>query len=280
MSLYDQLLDKMNGKQYSSYFVTFCPFHENRNSPALFVYEDDGRYRCASCGAKGSIQYLAKKIGSHFSPELTQRQKSNILPRWKKWEQEYGNLEGIVAHAHKSLLKFHQIDGYLKKRRIYEFVEKGNLGVTGGWLIIPTYDCGGKLVDVVARGINKGVTRYVVSPQKNGLRPLYVPNWGIVQASQEVYVVYGIVDAISLCLLGFPVITGLTGQSLSAELLKPLGKRFIIIPDRDEERSAHKLANSLGWRAKVKELDWLDGTKDCNDVLMKYGKEQLVSLLH
>jgi hypothetical protein len=244
----------------------------------MFVYEDG--YRCASCGAKGSLEKLAKKVGSHF--QLTRSQsKSNILPRWSKWQQQYGDLECIVEHAHKSLLKFKQFQGYFKKRKVEDFIEPGMLGYLDGWATIPVFDNKHKIVDLVVRAISgKGDSRYVVSPQKNALRPLFCPNWGIVeQTNSPIYVVYGIMDAISLYLAGYKSITGITGQSLSYELLQPLHKRFIIIPDYNEEKSAHNLSNKLGWRSRVKELKWLDGTKDINDVVVKYGYESLKGLL-
>ena len=94
------------------------------------------------------------------------------------------------------------------------------------------------------------------------------------------YCVFGILDAVSLELCGLPVVTSITGKNFNVEILRSLHKRLIIIPDKDEEKSAHNYVNSLGWRARVKELDYPQGCKDCNDVLMNYGKEELKELLN
>ena len=108
---------------------------------------------------------------------------------------------------------------------------------------------------------------------------LYVPNWGRVVASETVYVVYGIIDAISLELIGLPVVTGITGKSLSAETLKPLGKQFIIVPDEYEDMEAHLLANSLGWKARVKRLVYPEGVKDPDGIRTHFGNDFLLGAL-
>lgn len=275
MSLYDSLQERLeNVRCYSDYFMASCVFHSDRN-PSLMVHEDG--FKCLSCNAKGSLNRLEQKIGSHFRP--SHNTVSNILPNWKRWEFEYGDLQGIAEHAHKTLKRYPQFQGYLKKRRIHEYIEKAFLGYCDGWLLVPVYDMAHNLVDIVCRAVNgKGGTRYVIRP-KNEIRPCFCPNWKETLASDQIYVVYGIVDALGLAIMGLPVVTGMTGKSLNADLLLPLRKRFIILPDAGEEREAHKLANQLGWRAKVKELSYPTGTKDCAGVRELYGDEVLQDLL-
>lgn len=268
MSLYENLMERLSGREYSNYFACLCPFHSD-HSPSLFVYEDG--YRCASCGAKGSLKRLEQKVGSHFHP--SRDTVSNILPNWKRWEFEYGDIQGIAEHAHKTLTRFPQFQGYFKRRKIDGYIEKGFLGYNQGWITVPCYDATGKMVDLVVRGIKKGETRYVVKPNKNAPRPLYVPDWKLVNQSESVIVVYGIFDAISLAVLGYPVITGMSGKAINPELLMPLRKRFTIIPDLGEEKDAHILANQLGWRAKVHEIDHPGQTKDINGIHEHYGVE-------
>lgn len=276
MSLYENLMERLDGRQYSNYFAAKCVFHNDSN-PSMFVYED-GAFYCASCGKKGSLRFLENKIGSHFRP--TRDTVSNILPNWRRWEFEYGDLQGIAEHAHKTLKRYPQFQGYLKKRRIDEYIEKGILGYCDGWLTVPIFDSLGKMVDILVRGIKgKGETRYVVKPNKNAPRPLFVPSRAIVAESDQIYVVYGIMDAIGLSLMGYGVVTGMTGKSLNADLLLPLRKRFIILPDAGEEREAHLLANQLGWRARVKELSYPMGTKDPAGVREMYGDEMLKEML-
>jgi DNA primase len=103
-----------------------------------------------------------------------------------------------------------------------------------------------------------------------------VPSWSKVNDAETVYVVYGIIDSISLHLAGLPVVTGVTGKSLNPELLKSLRKRFVIVPDDGEEKEAHGLANKLGWRARVKRLNYESGCKDPDDMRTHFGKEYLL----
>ena len=274
MNLYSSLLERMSGREYNGYFACICPFHSDHN-PSCFVYEDG--FHCKACGAKGSLAKLDRKAGSYFRPNNT----VSILPNWRRWEFDYGDLYGIAEHAHKTLQRFPQFQGYFKKRRIDGYIEKGFLGYSDGWITVPVHDAAGKVVDIVCRAVKgKGDSRYVVKPRKNEIRPCFCPNWKETLSSETVYVVFGIVDALGLACMGLPVVTGMTGKRIEPELLIPLRKRFVIIPDAGEERDAHILANSLGWRASVKELKYPDGTKDCAGVREMYGDRVLQDLIY
>lgn len=273
-NLYDSLMERMEGREYSNYFSAFCPW-DSHATPALLVF-DDGMVKCLSCNKIWSHAQLDKKIGSHYSPKQRNDTVSKVLPQWRKWEEKYGDLEGIADAAHKTLKAHSVFQTYFKKRKIYEFVDMGSLGIIDSWATFPVRDRENKLVDIVVRNIgNKSITRYVVSPNQE-VRHLYVPSWEKVLASQTIYVVYGIIDSISLHLAGLPSLTGITGKSLNAELLRPLNKRYVIIPDKDEEKEARMLVNDLGWRAKLKEIDWPEGTKDTDDIRRKFGNEYLL----
>lgn len=278
MSLYDSLLEKMDGHAYSGYFMSVCPFHDD-HSPSLLVW--DGGYKCKACGARGSLQKLERKVQFGFRPR---NNAVSILPRWKKWEQEYGDLEGIAEYAHDNLLRNKKYRRYYEERQCEKFVEAGRLGFIGGWAVIPVFGRDGRIVDMVVRQTSgKGDTRYVVAPAHDSggsiIRPLYVPNWKRVIASDLVYVVYGIFDAISLELCGLPVVTGITGKSLCPDQLIEMRKKFVIVPDHNEEGDAHKLANSIGWRGRVKELQFPDGAKDPDDIRRKLGNDALREML-
>lgn len=277
--LYESLLERLGGRQYSNYFACFCPF-DTHKTPAMLVH-DDGLFVCLSCGKKGTHAYLDKVIGSHFIPQQRMDTVSHVLPQWRKWEQKYDDLEGIADAAHKSLKRNPAFQTYFRKRKIYEYVEEGRLGYLDGWVLFPVISDKRNIIDIVVRSTSKhSDSRYVVHPSVCGdVRPLYCPSWEKVNQSETVYVVYGIIDSISLHLAGLSVVTGITGKSLSAELLKPLRKRFIILPDDGEEAEAHKLANSLGWRCSVKKLNWPENAKDCDDVRRMYGDSALLRFI-
>lgn len=276
ISLYDSLLERMEGHPYSHYFSTFCPF-DSHKTPALLVF-DDGLAKCLSCEKVWTHQQLDRKIGSHFMPHHIDTV-SVVLPQWRRWEQKYGDLNGIAQAAHRNLVRNPNYQTYLRRRKIYEYVEDGCLGYLDGWITFPVMDVQLSIIDIVVRSIQRDTdVRYVVHPGGD-IRPLYVPSWGKVTKSETVYVVYGIIDAISLHLAGLPVVTGVTGKSLSPDLLKPLRKRFLIVPDAGEELAATRLANSLGWRARVKKISWPEGTKDCDDIRRTFGNDSLIQAL-
>lgn len=276
MRLYDQLQEKLDGHIYNGYFTCLCQFHDDRK-PSMFVYED-GWYSCKSCGAKGTLEKLNRHLGG-ISVNKEPHSNTVLLPKWKRWEENWGDLTGIAKHAHLSLKRYPDWNFYFKQRKIESFVEPGLLGYLDGWATFPVFDQEHKIQNIVVRHTKNSGTRYAIKAMDDKKPLLYVPNWGRVMASEIVYVVYGIIDAISLELIGLPVVTGITGKSLSAELLKPLGKRFIIVPDEGEERDAHLLANDLGWRGKVKQLPFPDGTKDPDDIRRKFGNEYLLGAL-
>jgi hypothetical protein len=276
--LYDSLLERMEGHPYSNYFAAWCPF-ESHKTPALLVH-DDGLFVCLSCDKKGTHAYLNKVIGSHYIPPKDNTV-SKVLPQWMKWEQEYGNLDGIVNAAHDRLKRVSVYQTYLRRRKIYEYVEDGRLGYLDGWITFPVMDSRHQVVDIVVRSVSRFAdTRYVVHPgYDRDFRCLYVPSWERVNHSETIYVVYGIIDAISMHLAGLPVVTGVTGKSLSYEILRPLRKRFIIVPDDGEEKAARQLENKLGWRAKIKRINYPDGTKDPDGIRRTLGNEYLLQSL-
>lgn len=284
-NIYEVLLEKMEGQSYNGYFCVCCPFPHNgrlEEHPSFFVYEQSNnpnyQYRCASCGKHGTLQQLNNFLGSHFSP-IKSNTVSRVLPQWKRWQERYGDLEGIVESAHAMLKRYPQFQGYLKKRKMDQFIEQGKFGYLDGWITIPVYDVMGKLVDCVVRGINKDGTRYVVHPEKGKERPLYSPNWKRVMESDVVYVPFGMFDAWAFEAIGYASVTSITGKSINPELLRNLGKRGVIVPDAGEFVEAHNLANSLGWRYKVKELLFPESTKDVDEVRRKYGESNLMELI-
>lgn len=275
MSIYEDLMDKLDGREYGHYFACLCVFHDD-SSPSMFVYED-GTFRCAACRKSGTHAFLAKKLSMQAS--VTRSQPSRILPQWRKWEDQYGDLEGIARAAHESLKR--DPKKWFKERKLDECIKAGTLGFLDGWATFPVRNRVEELVDIVVRAIRgKGDTRYVVSPiSSDSSRPLYVPNWKRVLEARTVYVVFGMIDAWALESLGLPVVTGITGKAVPVDRLRELNKRFIFLPDRGEENDAHKIANAFGMGARVKSLIFPDDTKDPDEIRRKFGNTYLLNLI-
>lgn len=245
---------------HGEYFSCDCVF-DSHSRPALLVWED-GAY-CMSCGKGWSLEYLEKNLSSiPYRPSV---RKSKILPRWKQWEERFGDINGIVEYAHNNVLKGN--DTYYKKRKIDQFIKRGKFGLLEGWSVFPIFDKSGQIVDVVVRAIRQKGVKYVVSIYNNDVRPLYVPNWERVNKTNHIYIVYGIITVWRLEEIGLAGITGITGKSLHPDLLKDFQVPMTIIPDYNEEKDAFRLAGQLGWRGNVKLIDWPDyRCSDLDDV--------------
>jgi hypothetical protein len=82
-----------------------------------------------------------------------------------------------------------------------------------------------------------------------------------------------------LHIAGYAGITGLSGQKFEPSYLDRFRKPIYIIPDKGEEKSAIELQSSLGWRGYPLYLDYPEGTKDPNEVLVKYDVDTVSKLI-
>lgn len=278
MSLYDRLQEKLEGRQYNGYFACLCPFHDD-HSPSFFVYEDGGWF-CKSnfCHARGkSLEALNRRLGGNSIK--ARKSAPQVLPQWRSWEQKYGDLEGIAKHAHESCKRYPQWMFYFKERQIEQFFELGYFGYIDGWATFPVFDAQHKIQNIVVRHARRKDVRYAIRHIEDSAPLLYSPNWERIQESDTVFVPFGLIDSWSFEAIGLASVTGITGKSLSADLLRTLGKRIVLVPDEWEEREAHKLANSLGWRARVKQIAYPEGAKDPDELRRHLGNEYLLQMV-
>jgi len=277
------LAEKMEQVQWhGEYFSAICPFphHGHKEShPSMMVYTDG--FVCMGCRKNGKLEYLLQQVSK--SSNLLQSfstTKPAILPRWGNWSNRFGDLEGITAAAYNNLNRKEENKWWFKRRKIDGFIHVGYFGYLDGWAIFPVLDKDTNVIDIVVRATKgKGSTKYVLPPAIRTMPNIYVPNWNRVLNSDTVYIVYGIVDSWSFESIELPVVTGTTGKSLSPERLKPLDKKWIIIPDRYEEDAAYQLANKLGWKARVQRIKWPSGIKDCDEIRMTFGNTALRNII-
>lgn len=278
---YTDFLSRLdNARKYKNYIASDCPFQDwVSHSPPFFVNERG--FNCVACGIHGSLEWLNKKLGGTFK-RYGAPKRLIVLPKWQKWAQEYGTIQGIAdaGHAIYSALPGKQY--FFKQRKIEQFSSFGYFGWLDGWNLFPIFSPDHHIVDIVVRGGDgTGGMRYVLRPDDTREHAyLYVPDWDAVKAADTVYVVYGMIDAWALHAIDLPVVTGTTGKSLNADVLWPLTpKRFIIIPDLHEEDAAHNLRNELGWRATVRELHYPDGCKDPDEIRRHHGNGKLYTTI-
>jgi hypothetical protein len=100
-----------------------------------------------------------------------------------------------------------------------------------------------------------------------------------VQESDTVFVPFGLIDSWAFEAIGLASVTGITGKSLSADLLRTLGKRVVLVPDEWEEKEAARISNKLGWRSSVRRIKYPEGVKDPDGIRTHFGNEYLLQMV-
>ena len=190
-------------------------------------------------------------------------------------------MQELVYDAHQMLKRNPSQGVYLKQRGIGGAIENLMLGWLGGYYFFPILNEKNQVTGLVVRAGKSlqefaGI-RYMTPPGQSPT--LYVPSWKLIEEQEEITVVYGIIDAITLFLLDKAVITGSAGKSIKAELFDGIRKPITIIPDHNEDADALILASALGWRGKVNRISYPEDSKDCNDLYLHHGKQHLLSVI-
>jgi hypothetical protein len=256
--------------RYDHYLAVKCIFHEDR-SPSLLIYPD--RYYCKSCDAHGLTSYLLRRLeGGSFR----QGDYETFHPSlWRNLDEV--DVESIALDGYYYLKRHPDLGYYFRNRGIPDTVSAQLLlGFLDGYYIFPILDKFRNVQGVIARAgpvlqEAKGI-RYIIPPRQN-LDLLYCPDWSLVET--WAFVPFGIIDAISLSMAGFPAISGTVGHNLSREAFKGLRIHLIFLPDGDHKDD--RLASDLAcddWRGQVLYLKYPDGMKDCNDLLRKVGLKE------
>ncbi len=167
---------------------------------------------------------------------------------------------------------------YLEGRGIANMVQLCGIGYDNGWLTFPITSSDASTLGVVARALpgraSQTSMRYDMPPEQGPM--MYVPDWRAIKDAPEIFVTFGIIDAISLNMVGMAACTSTAGKgSFNPDWLADISRPISIVPDRDEDATAFALAARLDWRGRTLRLDWPAGTDDPNDILAKHGLEAL-----
>jgi DNA primase len=254
--------------RYENYIVALCPFH-SEHRPSFFAYED--WYRCESCGANGPTRKLLDKLSSTIISSSAPVSFRNPFTRWLK-ERSLGETLKLAWKNGPSV--------YLRKRGINdEEQRKLGLGIIENYATFPIRSKRNAIVGAIARTISKESNQKYVIPSGQDPHLLYVPSWKRVEKRSTVYLTFGIIDAISLYLVGAAAISTTTGMKMNISYLTPLRKRIIFIPDQGEEAEAHKFASKMGWRGGVMRCNYPSGLKDPSDIIGSKHRDELINVL-
>jgi len=279
-ALQETVANRLNGVQWHGhYFTSVCPFHHSIPVRAsMFVYPDG--YRCASCSAYGTLDYLNKSLNGLRVSHITTEEVVDEKPEWSKYLKEHGSYRAAATHAYRIIQEFPVLGNYFADRGLGNIIKAGKVGYIDGWYSFPIFDEDNNFVDWVLRASQHKTTttKYAVRPRlnKRDVFSLYAADWDLVNSSNELYVPFGMLDMWTLHLCGFPAATGLLGKSHKSEWFDGIRKPIYLIPDLGEESEAYKFAKQLGWRGRVLRLAYPKYCKDPNDILKMYGKDEVI----
>jgi len=263
-----------NAQQYERYILARCPFHDDKN-PSLLCFAD-GWFRCLGCQRSGTWKTLWNKV--HGQPVQV---RPDVDVHWKGPNIQDQLAEEIAYQANDDLMRFGSLGWYLEMRGLEPMIERAYLGYWKGWYTIPIFDSQYNVKNVCYRSSppvqEVQGTRYWY----RGTPYLYVPDWNLLRdKSNYVVVTYGMLDALTLALMGIPAASPSNGQeSFDPAWMNEIRRPIYMLPDQDEERLAFQHAGQLGWRGNVVLLDWQSGIKDPNDFLAHGKRQELESQL-
>lgn len=272
----DEIADVLDySHRYGHYVTALCPFHDD-HKPSFFVYKDT--YSCLSCGAHGRTSTLLEKLKPGRGLFIHVKSEQYFQNPWTKWVKDVG-IDAIFSISLK-----HSPSQYLKDRGIDETTQKElEIGVLDNWILFPIKDENEWVLGGVARAgeTNPSTHKYVL-PAGQDPNLLYVPSWNRIMSKDYVMVTFGILDAVTLYMLGYSSLSLTTGKRCNPIAFESIRKQIIIIPDLGEDMEANVLASRLGWRGKVLRLQYPEGAKDINDLLWKanWSKEKVREVIY
>lgn len=270
---FDDVISRLDKVQsYSNYSIAVCVFHAD-NDPSMMVFKD-GWFRCLGCGRVGKWNQIWDKVNGRrviVTPEPKTSFRPPVLGE---------GLEETCYQAHLDILQFPSFQWYIEQRGIQDRIETNEIGYWQGWYTFPVRDEEGKFKTAVLRAAPH-------VQEVSGLRywcksvPVpYVPDWRLLNNAKSIFVVYGIMDALTLSSLRFPVITSTAGNNtVNPAWFDNYRVPIHVIPDLGEDDQARELIRHLGWRGNILKLKFPDKKKDVNGFVEANQKEELISQL-
>ena len=132
LNIVDVISENVKLRRSGSSYSGFCPFHDNKRTPALAVFAETGTWHCFGCGEGGDVfSYLMKREGWDFRETLEYLAKRTGVqleapsPQQKEQQEVYANqrdlLEAAVLYFQHALLNTNegaQAKAYLTDRGV------------------------------------------------------------------------------------------------------------------------------------------------------------------
>ncbi|MES3017902.1 MAG: CHC2 zinc finger domain-containing protein [Bacteroidota bacterium] len=285
-NIVDIISDFAKLKKSGSEYESLCPFHKEK-TPSFKVSPAKDLYKCFGCGKSGdgidflmqheNMNYIQaiKYIANKFHIEVTEDRKTydKPLPRLEKVQSatiKYFESRGI---SNNTLLRMGVSESV-------EWMPKANKEVPA---ICFNYIKDGELVNIKFRAKDKDFKLH-----KNSELVFY--NLDALENESTAIIVEGEIDCLSMHEAGFyNCVSVPNGAGTGQQQLKYLDNcwqyfedktRIIIFTDNDQPglQLRDELSRRLG-RERCFMVEYPEGCKDANEILLKHGKPMLQSMV-
>lgn len=283
-----KITDFVDGmKKYGTNWKVKCPLH-NEKSASFTVPAENNFYKCFGCGKSGDIFNLVMELDKVSYPEsvkkVAARYNIEVEDNSKKYEKPTPRLEKIDTKfiewfekrgiSNNTLLRFNITQSV-------EFMPKAGKETTA---ICFNYYQNNEIVNIKFRAAQKDF-------KLNTGSKLIFYNIDALKDEKTAIIVEGEIDCLSMYEAGiYNVVSVPNGANINGTVnlkyldncisyFEPLEK-IIIAVDQDEagERLKAELVRRFG-KDKCQFLSYPNDCKDANDVLVKYGKDELKKII-
>lgn len=271
-------------KKSSAGYVGLCPFH-NEKTPSFNTRKDKNTFKCFGCGKGGNaIDFVSlhdnlgfvdavKKVAEICNFTLEEDSKEIIKPvhRLEKLSKEFlDNFENVRKISNNTLLRFGITEAI-------EWMPKARKEIK---VVCFNYLRNGELINIKFRGKNKDMKL-----AKDAELIFY--NLDAIQDTEECVCTEGEIDCLSLHEAGiYNCVSVPNGANSNLKYVDNCHEYFInkkkIVIATDNDEAGRKLRDELMFRFGVDRcymVDFPEGCKDANDVLVKHGKEVLKKVI-
>jgi twinkle protein len=284
VSLYDIINDEIKLKKSGSYYITKCPFHDEK-TPSFKIKQKDNHFKCFGCGAYGdmidfivklkslSFQNAVRYIASqkNFELEETSNEIEKPQPRLEKIDKVYIDYFENRGISNNTLLRF-------KVTQANEWMPDAQTEIS---VLCFNYFRDDELVNIKFRGRNKSFKLV-----KNAELIFY--NLDAIKDDDTAVIVEGEIDCMSMYEAGIYNCVSVPNGAGSNNLTyidncinHLIDKKYIVIAV-DNDDAGNKLKDELIRRLDIERcfyIEYPEGCKDANDILIKHGKDYLKSLI-
>jgi len=284
VSLYDIINDEIKLKKSGLYYITKCPFHDEK-TPSFKVKQKDNHFKCFGCGAYGdmidfivklkslsfqdAVRYIASQ--KNFELEETSNEVEKPQPRLEKIDKVYIDYFENRGISNNTLLRF-------KVTQATEWMPDAQSEIP---VVCFNYFRDDELVNIKFRGRNKSFKLV-----KNAELIFY--NLDAIKDDDTAVIVEGEIDCMSMYEAGIYNCVSVPNGAGSNNLTyidncinHLIDKKYIVIAV-DNDDAGNKLKDELIRRLDIERcfyIEYPEGCKDANDILMKHGKDYLKSLI-